>query len=131
MTKAIQEAIESLQEKMGDEEIDGSIKFEIENVGSIVIDGGNVKESDDETDCTLRGELEIFMEIFRGEISSTAAFMSGKLKIDGNMFNLKINDSAYVPPNSKQFIENIGSNKLRFLCIVEPAWKADDDEILE
>ena len=47
------------------------------------------------------------------------------------MFNLKINDSAYVPPNSKQFIENSGSVKLRFLCIVEPAWKADDDEILE
>ena len=47
------------------------------------------------------------------------------------MFNLKINDSAYVPPNSKQFIENIGSKKLRFLCIVEPAWKVDDDEILE
>ena len=55
----------------------------------------------------------------------------GKLKIDDQMFNLKINDSAYVPPNSKQFIENRGSVKLRFLCIVEPAWKADDDEILE
>ena len=55
----------------------------------------------------------------------------GKLEIDKQVFNLKINDSAYVPPNSKQFIENIGSVKLRFLCIVEPAWKADDDEILE
>ena len=85
MRKEIQEAIKSLQEKMGEEEIDGSIKFEIENVGSIVIEGGNVTESDNETDCTLRGELEIFMEIFRGETSSTAAFMSGKLKIDGSM----------------------------------------------
>ena len=55
----------------------------------------------------------------------------GKLKIDDDIFNLKKDDSAYVPPNSKQFIENIGSKKLRFLCIVEPAWKADDDEILE
>ena len=55
----------------------------------------------------------------------------GKLKIDEQIFNLKINDSAYVPPNSKQFMENIGLAKLRFLCIVEPAWKADDDEILE
>jgi len=55
----------------------------------------------------------------------------GKLKIDDQLFHLKINDSAYVPPNSKQCIENIGSEKLRFLCIVEPAWKADDDEILE
>ena len=55
----------------------------------------------------------------------------GKLKINDEVFSLKINDSAYVPPNSKQFIENIGSNNLRFLCIVEPAWKAEDDEILE
>ena len=55
----------------------------------------------------------------------------GKLKIDDQVFKLKINDSAYVPPNSKQNIENIGSEKLRFLCIVEPAWKAEDDEILE
>jgi mannose-6-phosphate isomerase-like protein (cupin superfamily) len=55
----------------------------------------------------------------------------GKLKIDDHVFDLKINDSAYVPPNSKQFIENIGSKKLRFLCIVEPAWKVDDDKILE
>ena len=55
----------------------------------------------------------------------------GKLKIDDEMFNLKKDDSVYVPPNSKQFIENIGSKYLRFLCIVEPAWKAEDDEILE
>ena len=85
MTKEIQEAIRSLQEKMGNEEIDGSIKFEIENIGSIVIDAGVVKESNDETDCTLSGELETFMEIFRGDTSSTAAFMGGKLKIDGSM----------------------------------------------
>ena len=55
----------------------------------------------------------------------------GKLKIDDKIFRLKKDDSAYVPPNSKQFIENIGSKYLRFLCIVEPAWKAEDDEILE
>ena len=83
--KEIEKAIESLQEKMGDEEIDGSIKFEIENVGSIVIEGGDVRESNDDADCTLSGELETFMEIFRGETSSTAAFMTGKLKIDGSM----------------------------------------------
>ena len=55
----------------------------------------------------------------------------GKLKIDDEVFRLKKDDSAYVPPNSKQTIENIGMENLRFLCIVEPAWKADEDEILE
>ncbi|GIS74172.1 MAG: hypothetical protein CM1200mP11_3870 [Nitrosopumilaceae archaeon] len=53
------------------------------------------------------------------------------MKINSEKFELKKNDSAYVPPNSEQFFENIGSEKLRFLCIVEPAWKPEDDEILE
>ena len=56
---------------------------------------------------------------------------NGKLRIADNEFELKKNDSAYVPPNSEQFFENIGSEKLQFLCIVEPAWKQEDDEILE
>ncbi len=53
------------------------------------------------------------------------------LKIDEDTHHLGKDDSAYVPSNSKQFIENTGSINLRFLCIVEPAWKADDEILLE
>ncbi len=56
---------------------------------------------------------------------------SGKLKINEDTYHLEKDDSAYVPPNSKQFIENTGSINLRFLCIVEPAWKEDDEILLE
>ncbi len=56
---------------------------------------------------------------------------SGNLKINEDTYQLEKDDSVYVPPNSKQFIENIGSINLRFLCIVEPAWKADDEILLE
>lgn len=85
MTEELQQAIQSLQEKIADEQIEGSIKFEIVGIGSLVIDAGKVKESDEETDCTLSGDLETFMDIFNGETNSTSAFMSGKLKIDGSM----------------------------------------------
>ena len=81
----IQQAIASLEEKLNGREIDGSIKFEIEDVGSIVIVDGEVKESAEETDCKLSGALQVFMDIFNGETSSTSAVMSGKLKIDGSM----------------------------------------------
>jgi mannose-6-phosphate isomerase-like protein (cupin superfamily) len=54
-----------------------------------------------------------------------------KLNVNDEIFKLKKDDSAYVPPNSKQVIENIGVGNLRFLCIVEPAWKTEDEEILE
>ncbi len=56
---------------------------------------------------------------------------SGDLKIDEDTHHIEKDDSAYVPPNSKQFIENTGSINLKFLCIVEPAWKAEDEILLE
>jgi mannose-6-phosphate isomerase-like protein (cupin superfamily) len=56
---------------------------------------------------------------------------SGNLTIDNQSHFLQKDDSAYVPPNSKQLIENSGKEDLKFLCIVEPAWKADDEILLE
>lgn len=54
-----------------------------------------------------------------------------KLHIDDDMFDLEKDESAYVPPMKKQFIENTGRGDLRFLCIVEPAWRQEDEIILE
>ena len=55
----------------------------------------------------------------------------GELTVEQEKISLEKDDSVFVPPNSKQFIENKGSEDLRFLCIVDPAWKADDEIILE
>jgi mannose-6-phosphate isomerase-like protein (cupin superfamily) len=72
-------------------------------------------------------------KLHRIKSSEIYYILEGKaeLRIDKELFELKKDDSAYVPPNSKQFIKNIGTENLRFLCIVEPAWKPDDDEFLE
>ena len=56
---------------------------------------------------------------------------SGKIRINEESFHIEKDDSIYVPSNSIQFIENTGLINLRFLCIVEPAWKADDEILLE
>ncbi|MDH3765212.1 MAG: cupin domain-containing protein [Nitrosopumilus sp.] len=56
---------------------------------------------------------------------------SGNLNVDEDTYNLEKDDSVYVPPNSKQFIENTGEGNFRFLCIVEPAWKINDEILLE
>lgn len=53
------------------------------------------------------------------------------LHIDNEIHGLEKDDSAYVPPMSKQFIENTGKDDLRFLCIVDPAWKQEDEIILK
>jgi mannose-6-phosphate isomerase-like protein (cupin superfamily) len=36
----------------------------------------------------------------------------------------------YIPPNAKQYIRNTGKSDLKFLCIVDPAWKPQDEEVL-
>lgn len=55
----------------------------------------------------------------------------GELNVEGNTYSLEKDDSAYVPPESKQFIRNTGAQNLRFLCIVEPAWKLSEEIALE
>ena len=37
---------------------------------------------------------------------------------------------VYIPPNSTQYIKNTGNSDLKFLCIVEPAWRPEDEEVL-
>ena len=55
----------------------------------------------------------------------------GNLSINDELFSVTKDDSVYVPPMSEQFIENTGISDLKFLCIVDPAWKPEDEIILE
>ena len=43
---------------------------------------------------------------------------TASLKINEETHQMEKDDSAFVPPNSEQFIENKGNTDLRFLCIV-------------
>ncbi len=36
-----------------------------------------------------------------------------------------------VPPGGTQFVENTGNGMLEFLCLVDPAWTAEDEEVFE
>jgi len=55
----------------------------------------------------------------------------GVLHIDDVVLNVSKDQAIYIPPNSKQYIENTGKTDLNFLCIVDPAWRKEDEEILE
>ena len=55
----------------------------------------------------------------------------GNMYVDDEKIPIKKNDSIYIPPLSKQHIENTGNTNLEFLCIVDPAWKQEDEIILE
>ena len=85
MTEIIEDALKALREKMSKNSFDGTAKFEIEGEGSIVLNENKVYASDEETDVTFKASVEIFQQIFNGELDPTSAFMTGKLKIDGDM----------------------------------------------
>jgi putative sterol carrier protein len=63
--------------------------FDIEGVGQwtvSVVDGAvSVTEGGGEADCTLTASEETLLKIARGEANPTTAYMTGKLKIQGDM----------------------------------------------
>jgi putative sterol carrier protein len=66
-----------------------SYVFDIDGVGKwtvIVADGAvSVSEGAGEADCTISASEETLLKIARGEANPTTAYMTGKLKIAGDM----------------------------------------------
>ena len=54
----------------------------------------------------------------------------GTMYIDKENAKVRSGQAVYIPPNSKQYIKNTGSADLKFLCIVDPAWRVEDEEVL-
>lgn len=53
----------------------------------------------------------------------------GMMHIDDETREVEPRETIYIPPRAKQFIENTGSGDLKFLCIVDPAWREEDEEV--
>jgi putative sterol carrier protein len=66
-----------------------SYLFEIEGAGTwkVDVDDGSVKvtEGPGEADCTIATSEETFEKIASGEQNPTSAYMTGKLKVKGDM----------------------------------------------
>ncbi|OOP56403.1 MAG: mannose-6-phosphate isomerase [Candidatus Brocadia carolinensis] len=54
----------------------------------------------------------------------------GMMHIDQESVEVRPGQAVYIPPNAVQCIKNIGYDDLKFLCIVEPAWRPEDEEVL-
>lgn len=84
MSDVVSKAVETLQAKM-EGGFDGSVKFMIEGEGAIMVDGDGVRAGDEDAECTMTADPETFEAILDGDLNPTAAFMSGKLTVDGDM----------------------------------------------
>ena len=85
MSDIINQAVAALNDKLAGSSFDGSAKFDIEGEGAVVIDGDGARASDEDTDVTLSADAETFQGIMSGDTNPTGAFMTGKLKVDGDM----------------------------------------------
>ena len=54
----------------------------------------------------------------------------GRMHVDGETTAVGPEQAVYVPPGAEQHVENTGTADLVFLCIVDPAWKAEDEQVL-
>jgi putative sterol carrier protein len=86
------EFFESLETRVDPAKAKGmtaSYKFNIDGAGSwnVDVDDGKVTviENGGEADTTISTADETFMKIAKGEQNPTAAYMSGKLKVSGDL----------------------------------------------
>ena len=84
MSDVISQAVTKLNEKM-DGGFDGIAKFVVEDEGAIMIDQNGARAGDEEAEVTLTASRDTFEGILNGDENPTAAFMTGKLTIDGDM----------------------------------------------
>lgn len=53
----------------------------------------------------------------------------GEMHIEDETQLVEPGDAVYIPPNARQFIHNSGNEPLVFICIVDPAWRKEDETV--
>ena len=87
---SIEAIAETIRAKVGDNSgLGATVKFDCGNDGVILVDGASspnsVTTDDGDANCTVKLDLDTLNELVTGELDPTAAFMQGKLKVEGDM----------------------------------------------
>lgn len=53
----------------------------------------------------------------------------GIMHINEESANVHPGHAVYIPPGSRQYIQNTGESDLIFVCIVDPAWRPEDEKV--
>lgn len=91
MSDALDAAVNTLVEKLDGSGIDSVMRFVIDGAGELTIDcsksppQATTGPSDVSADVTVTAAEDVFSDLLAGALNPTAAYMSGKLKIDGDM----------------------------------------------
>ena len=80
----INEIASKMQERVAASGFDRSVKFDL-GEEKLLIDGASVTTEDGAADCVITLARDDFEALISGDLNPTAAFMQGKLKVDGDM----------------------------------------------
>jgi len=81
----VQDIADKLKSQVASAGFDRSVKFDTGADGVIVVDGATVSTTDAPADCTIKLSLDDLESLIAGDLNPTMAFMTGKLKIEGDM----------------------------------------------
>ena len=84
MSEVVNAAVDAINKRFGADGFDGSIRVEIEDEGALIIDQDGARASDEDADCTMTASADTLQGMLEGDVNPTAAFMSGKLKVEGH-----------------------------------------------
>lgn len=80
-------------------------------------------------------KVEVGKETFPHKLKSAEVYYvtagEGLMHINRESFEVVAGSAVYIPPDANQHIKNTGDCDLEFLSIVEPAWRKEDEEVLE
>ena len=85
MSEVVKAAVDAINKRLGADGFDGSIRVKIEDEGALIIDQDGARVSDEDADCTMTASADTLQGMLEGDVNPTAAFMSGKLKVEGDV----------------------------------------------
>jgi putative sterol carrier protein len=88
MSTLIEEAVEALNARLSGT-VEGCARFVFEGEGAVILDASGARAASDSdaaaADVTLTASPETFVAIFEGNLAPTTAFITGRLRVEGDM----------------------------------------------
>lgn len=81
----VEAVVEKIRSRVESSGFHSSVKFDTGADGVIVIDGASISTTDAPADCTIKLSLDDLESLVAGDLSPTTAFMTGKIKVEGDM----------------------------------------------
>jgi putative sterol carrier protein len=82
---SIQDIAEKLRPRVEAADFDQTVKFDTGADGVILINGNTITTTDGPADCVVSLSLDDLEALMAGDLSPTMAFMTGKIKVTGDM----------------------------------------------